>query len=49
MRYNVVIILRSYSQSDKISILLTGETLLKTPLLISIVLENSRDEKAKRF
>ncbi|MPC53828.1 hypothetical protein E2C01_047729 [Portunus trituberculatus] len=29
-------------QSDKISSLLTGETLLKTALIISVALENSR-------
>ena len=36
-------------QSDKISILLTGETFLKTPLVFSVVLENSRGERAQRF
>ncbi|MPC90219.1 hypothetical protein E2C01_085193 [Portunus trituberculatus] len=31
-------------QSDKISTQWTGETLLKTPLIISVALENSHDE-----
>ncbi|MPC22504.1 hypothetical protein E2C01_015520 [Portunus trituberculatus] len=35
--------------SDKISALLTEETPLKTTLIISVALENSGGEKAKRF
>ena len=36
-------------QNYTIFTLLTGETLLKTPLTISVALENSRGERAKRF
>ena len=38
-----------WKQSDNISTLLNGRTLLKTPLIISVVLKNSRGERAKRF
>ena len=34
---------------DKISELSTGKPFLKTPLIISVALENSRGERAKRF
>ncbi|MPC44746.1 hypothetical protein E2C01_038426 [Portunus trituberculatus] len=34
---------------DEISSLLAIETLLKTPLIISVALKNSRGERAKRF
>ncbi|MPC13526.1 hypothetical protein E2C01_006264 [Portunus trituberculatus] len=45
----VCVFLRFFRQSDKISTLLTGETLLKIPLIISVALENSRGEGAERF
>ncbi|MPC99926.1 hypothetical protein E2C01_095373 [Portunus trituberculatus] len=34
-------VLKKLRHSDKISTLLTGETLLKTPPIISLALENS--------
>ncbi|MPC08214.1 hypothetical protein E2C01_000791 [Portunus trituberculatus] len=45
----VVVVVVVVRQSDKISTLLTEETLLKTPLIISVALENSRGERAKCF
>ncbi|MPD02003.1 hypothetical protein E2C01_097557 [Portunus trituberculatus] len=39
----------SRGRSDKISTILTGETLLQTPLLISVALEKSQGETAERL
>ena len=39
----------SSDKSDKVSILLIGETLLETLLINSEALESSRGERAKRF
>ncbi|MPC07956.1 hypothetical protein E2C01_000525 [Portunus trituberculatus] len=36
-------------EGDKISTLLTVETLLKTSLVISVALQNSRGERVERF
>ncbi|MPC64788.1 hypothetical protein E2C01_058909 [Portunus trituberculatus] len=43
-KYEGALSLRKERQNDKISTLLTGETLLKTPLIISAALENSGGE-----
>ncbi|MPC74161.1 hypothetical protein E2C01_068511 [Portunus trituberculatus] len=40
---------RGVSQINKVSTLLTGETLLKTQLISSVALENCREARAKRF
>ncbi|MPC50907.1 hypothetical protein E2C01_044741 [Portunus trituberculatus] len=36
-------------QSDNVSALSTGETLLKSLLFISVALKNSRDDRKERF
>ena len=43
------VILRLYRQNDTISPLLTRQTLLETPLNISVTLENSRGKRARCF
>ena len=43
------VLLRFYRPNGEIFMLLTGETLLKNPLIISVALESSRGEKARRF